>query len=621
MKKHLHSFFRGEGSKPYLVVLAVGMAVVVAAILLYYSPLLAPTRAVEVPYSQFLNALEKGTVESVRISQTKIRWTMVVGGVEKFFASERLPGIDETHLINELMAKGVEFGGKGTNNWAGNILLFLVIGGGFYVLWRRMPGQQMMTFGKNGAQPYEGGKRRVTYDDVAGAPEAVMELREIADYLEAPERYQRLGGRAPKGVLLVGPPGTGKTLLARATAGEASVPFFSISGSEFVEMYVGGGAARIRRLFQKAREHAPCIVFIDELDTIGRQRSGSKAPNTHEEREQTLNQLLVEMDGFDNNTGIILMAATNRPDVLDPALLRPGRFDRQVVVDRPSRAGRKEILELHARRIRVADDVDFEVLAARTPGFAGAELENLINEAALLAARRGSEVVTMEDLNEAVDRVMMGLVRQGRVLGEKERHIVAYHEMGHALAANLLPNADPVHKVSIVPRGVAALGVTMQLPQEDRYLMREAELHDRLAVLLGGRAAEEVVFGEISTGAANDLQKATELARRMVTEFGMSPLVGPVSLSARSDNAVMPGMEQHMGSGKLEEIVDAEVKRIIEENYKRVRDLLVENRDVLETLSRELLEVEDMDGETFQRRLAELGARPAAFTPHSLAVH
>ena len=357
-------------------------------------------------------------------------------------------------------------------------------------------------------------------------------------------------------------------------------------------MYVGAGAARIRRLFSMSTPRA------SSLSTNWTRLAASaalSAPNTHEEREQTLNQLLVEMDGFDNNTGIILMAATNRPDVLDPALLRPGRFDRQVVVDRPSRAGRKEILELHARRIRVADDVDFEVLAARTPGFAGAELENLINEAALLAARRGSEVVTMEDLNEAVDRVMMGLVRQGRVLGEKERHIVAYHEMGHALAANLLPNADPVHKVSIVPRGVAALGVTMQLPQEDRYLMREAELHDRLAVLLGGRAAEEVVFGEISTGAANDLQKATELARRMVTEFGMSPLVGRCR-SARSDNAIMPGMEQHMGSGKTG-IVDAEVKRIIEELQAGPRSAC-ENRDVLETLSRELLEVEDMDGET-----------------------
>jgi cell division protease FtsH len=430
---------------------------------------------------------------------------------------------------------------------------------------------------------------------------------EVVDFLQRPERYTRVGAHIPKGALLVGPTGTGKTLLAQATAGEAGVPFFSLSGADFVEMFVGVGAARVRDLFQQARAKAPCIIFIDEIDTIGRSRAGARAPVTNEEREQTLNQLLVEMDGFDSSTGVIMMAATNRPDLLDPALLRPGRFDRVITVDPPDLDGREAILKIHARHIRFAPDVDLRLFASRTPGFAGAQLANIINEAALLAVRRDREQVTLADMDEAVDRVMAGLEQKNRALNRRELEIVAHHEMGHALVAMLLPHADPVHKVSVVPRGTAALGSTIQAPLEDRYLLTECELQDRLAVMLGGRAAEIVAFGEISTGAADDLQKATSLARRMVMEFGMGSQLGSMSLVEQGSEAQEPVMYTlRRYSDDTAQRIDAEVQRIVDEALRRAEALLRAREQTLRVLAGELLEREVMDGKALAARLAEL---------------
>lgn len=578
--------------------------------------LFPPINPDERPYSEFLHALDTGSVERVAIHDKDIRWSTVVAGEEQIYTTERLPNIDDSQLLDRLQAADIEFEGIQPEDpsflmtllsWIAPVIILIIA---WRFLINRLPGQhQVLKFGNNRARIWDQGTVNVTFDQVAGVDEAIAELREIVDFLKAPERYQRLGGRVPKGVLLVGPPGTGKTLLARAVAGEARVPFFSLSGSDFIEMFVGVGAARVRDLFKQARSNAPCIIFIDEIDAIGRSRGGQQSPVTHEEREQTLNQLLSEMDGFDSRSGVIIIAATNRPEVLDPALMRPGRFDRQVVVDKPDRRGRRAILEVHTRQIILGDDVDLDVVAARTPGFAGAELENLVNEAALLASRREADSVGMLDFEAAADRVMMGLERQNRVLNDHERQIVVYHEMGHALVASLLPHTDPVHRVSIVPRGIAALGVTMQLPAEDRYLLSEPELHDRIAVLLGGRAAEAVAFGQISTGAADDLQRATDLARRMVSEFGMSEEIGPVAVVKRETGSFLPGFgEQPLGGPDVQRAIDTEVKRIVETNYARARHILQTNQDVLETLALELLECEDMDGTTLQQRLTELGA-------------
>jgi cell division protease FtsH len=465
-----------------------------------------------------------------------------------------------------------------------------------------------MTFGRSRHKVYDRRDLRTTFADVAGVDEAVEELREVVDFLRQPERYARLGARIPKGVLLAGPPGTGKTLLARAVAGEAGVPFFYLSGSDFVEMFVGLGAARVRELFEEAKARAPCLVFIDEIDTIGKVRSGAgpAAFGGHDEREQTLTQLLTEMDGFDSSGGVIIMAATNRPEVLDPALLRPGRFDRQVVVDRPDRRGRAAILAVHARRVTLADDVDLDVVAARTPGFAGAELANVINEAALLAARRDKPAVGMNELEEAIDRVSMGLERRSRVISPAERRRVAYHELGHALVAILSPHADPVHRVSIVPRGVAALGVTQQLPADDRYLIAQPELEDRLAVMMGGRAAERVVFGELSSGAANDLQQATALARRMVEQFGMSAKVGPVAISTPGSFLDQDGRLEARSPRLIAEAED-EMKRLLQRADERATSLLNGRRDALDRLADVLLERETLEGDELNRLLGQIG--------------
>ncbi len=463
--------------------------------------------------------------------------------------------------------------------------------------------------GKSRARVYIESKTGVRFDDVAGIDEAREELREIVDFLQHPQRYRRLGGRIPKGVLIIGAPGTGKTLLAKAVAGEAQVPFFSINGSEFVEMFVGVGAARVRDLFAQAEQQAPCIVFIDELDALGKARGFGAVMGGHSEQEQTLNQLLVEMDGFDPNKGVIIVAATNRPEVLDPALLRPGRFDRQVAIDRPDLKGREKILAVHARQVVLARDVALAQVAARTAGFAGADLANLVNEAALLAARRGKERVDMADFDEAIDRVLAGLEKKTRVMNPQEKETVAYHEAGHALIAECRPHADRVAKISIIPRGIAALGYTQQLPTEDRYLLKRSELLDRLDVLLGGRTAEELVFGDVSTGAQNDLQTATDLARHMVTQYGMSERLGLATFEeVRAPYLNVNGAaDQKHYSERTADAIDVEVRTLLADSHARVQATLQQQRAVLERLARLLLDKETIDRSVLDALLANTG--------------
>ena len=466
-------------------------------------------------------------------------------------------------------------------------------------------GNRVMSFGKSRARRMTKDQPKVTFSDVAGADEAVQELTEIKEFLEAPQKFQKLGARIPKGALLVGPPGTGKTLLARAVAGEAGVPFFSISGSDFVEMFVGVGASRVRDLFEQAKQNSPCIIFMDEIDAVGRQR-GAGLGGGHDEREQTLNQLLVEMDGFDSKSGIIMLAATNRPDILDPALLRPGRFDRQIVVDRPDLPGREKILRVHTRGKPLGPDVTIETLARGTPGFTGADLANLVNEAALLAARHDKNQIEMEEMEEAVDRVIAGPERKTRLISDKEKEITAYHEAGHAIVGALLPEADPVHKITIIPRG-QALGVTMSLPTEDRFMMSRGQLMAQLAMMLGGRAAERVVFDEITTGASNDLERVTQTARQMVTRFGMSEKLGPMALGQQQGQVFM-GRDFHAQPDYSDEIafqIDKEIRRIVDESYDTAEDVLVRNRVLLDKLARELIEYETVDAQNLVRLIEE----------------
>jgi cell division protease FtsH len=466
-------------------------------------------------------------------------------------------------------------------------------------------GNRVMSFGKSRARRMTKDQPKVTFADVAGADEAVQELTEIKEFLEAPQKFQKLGARIPKGALLVGPPGTGKTLLARAVAGEAGVPFFSISGSDFVEMFVGVGASRVRDLFEQAKQNSPCIIFMDEIDAVGRQR-GAGLGGGHDEREQTLNQLLVEMDGFDSKSGIIMLAATNRPDILDPALLRPGRFDRQIVVDRPDLPGREKILKVHTRGKPLGNDVDVGTLARGTPGFTGADLANLVNEAALLAARHDKDQIDMSEMEEAIDRVIAGPERKTRLISEKEKEITSYHEAGHAIVGALLPEADPVHKITIIPRG-QALGVTMSLPTEDRFMMSRSQLMAQLAMMLGGRAAERVVFDEITTGASNDLERVTQTAKQMVTRFGMSEKLGPMALGHQQGQVFM-GRDFHAQPDYSDEIafqIDKEIRRIVDESYDTAEDLLVRNRTLLNKLSKELIEVETVDAKHLMRLIEE----------------
>jgi cell division protease FtsH len=562
-----------------------------------------------IDYSQFKTLLAQGRVEEADVAKEAITGTYLNGeNREVKFHTNR---VDDPKLAEELQAQKVKFRGEPDNRWVTELLSWVVPFLLILALWiffiRRMGGAEggIMSFARSRAKIYAEDDVKVAFVDVAGVDEAEEELREIVEFLKNPRKYTTLGGRIPKGVLLVGPPGTGKTLLARAVAGEAKVPFFSLSGSEFVEMFVGVGAARVRDLFRQAEAKAPCIVFIDELDALGKVRQQSPMGG-HEEREQTLNQLLAEMDGFDSKKGVIIMAATNRPEVLDPALLRPGRFDRQVLVDKPDVKGREAILGIHVKQVKLAENVDLRVIAARTAGFVGADLGNLVNEAALLAARRDKTAVERADFDEAIDRVIAGLEKK-RVMTVKERRIVAFHESGHAIVATVLPGVDPVHKVSIVQRGFGALGYTMQLPLEDRYLMSKTDLEYRLSVLLGGRTAEAIVFSEVSTGAQNDLLRATDIARAMVTEFGMSEAIGPVNHEGQRRNSFieMPYLpERGAYAEETARIIDAEVKRLITSAEDRARRILSERRDVLDVLSARLLEKEVVEGEELRQLLA-----------------
>jgi cell division protease FtsH len=573
---------------------------------------LAPA-AKSVPYSEFKSLLKSGEVTDVVIGEQIIRGTTKKDG--KPFLTTR---VEDPKLTEELEARGVKYNGEIANHWLPDLLLtwlvpMLLIFGLWGFLMRRVGGAEggVMSFARSRAKIYADDEVKTRFVDVAGVDEAREELKEIVEFLKNPKKYTNLGGRIPKGVLLVGPPGTGKTLLARAVAGEAHVPFFSLSGSEFVEMFVGVGAARIRDLFQQAEAKAPCIVFMDELDALGKARVQSPL-GTHEEREQTLNQLLAEMDGFDARKGVIIMAATNRPEVLDPALLRPGRFDRQVLVDKPDIRGREEILRIHIKGVKLADGVDLKVVAARTAGFAGADLANLVNEAALLAARGDKQAVDMKDFESAIDRLIAGLEKK-RVMNTKEREIVAYHESGHAIVATALPNLDPVHKISIVQRGFGALGYTMQLPLEDRYLMQRGDLESQLAVLLGGRTAEEIALGEISTGAQNDLQRATDIARAMVTEFGMSDALGAINYDGHKRSKFLElslGQERGLYAEDTAQKIDAEIARILTEAHSRARAILTERREMLERVTRRLLDVEVMEGEELRSLLGVPATAP-----------
>jgi cell division protease FtsH len=548
-----------------------------------------------IDYSVFKQLLQAGKVSNLIITDETISGKMEAEKGPENFQTVRVVDPD---LVKQLDAKQIQYTGKIDSKWLTNIISWIIPLVFFFILWRVLfsrigPETSVMSFGKSRAKIYAEKEKKITFADVAGIDEAKEELKEVVEFLKTPGKFQRLGGKIPKGVLLVGMPGTGKTLLARAVAGEANVPFFSISGSDFVEMFVGVGAARVRDLFAQAQNHAPCIIFIDELDALGKAR-GVNPMGRHDEQEQTLNQLLAEMDGFDPNTGVIIMAATNRPEILDPALLRPGRFDRHVVVDRPDINGREEILKIHARNVKLSPGVNLKVIASRTPGFVGADLANIVNEAALLAARKNKEAVEMADVEEAIDRVVAGLEKKGRLMSKKEKEIVAFHESGHAIVASLLPNADPVRRISIVPRGISALGYTLQLPTEDRYLMTKTELLDRLAVLLGGRVAEEIVFGEISTGAHNDLQRATDIATSMVKAFGMSEKLGYVTFEKEKKplflpSSLFPSREYSEDTAKQ---IDEEVKKIVDETYLKVKEILTAKKDQLGELARLLLEKE-----------------------------
>ena len=572
----------------------------------------------KIPYSEFKEMVRSDRVESLVVEQDKIRGQIKDAKEgERNFVTVRVEDPDLVQLLDE---KQIKYSGRLDSKWLEAILSWLLPMALLILFWgfliRRMGGgpQGVLSVGKARVKIFAEKEVGITFADVAGIDEAKAELEEIVEFLKVPEKFKRLGGRIPKGVLLVGAPGTGKTLLARAVAGEAGVPFYSMSGSEFVEMFVGVGAARVRDLFGQAKEHAPCIIFVDELDALGKAR-GFNPMGGHDEREQTLNQLLVEMDGFDPNAGVILMAATNRPEILDPALLRPGRFDRIVAIDKPDIRGREAILKIHAREVKLAPDVELKKIAALTPGFVGADLANLVNEAALLAARRNLEQVTMAEFQEAIDRTIGGLEKKNRVMNPKEKEIVAYHEAGHGLVAMSVRHADPVNKISIIPRGIAALGYTQQLPTEDRYLMTRDELMDRVYVLLGGRVAEEIIFDDVSTGAQNDLQRATDITRSMVVEYGMSTRLGLLTYTRER----RPLYLDMMGSAKEREYsertaqeIDDEMATLMEDAHQKVRSILTQKRAILERIAKILLEQEVLEGEELKGLMAEVQGEVAA---------
>jgi cell division protease FtsH len=582
-------------------------------VLIVHNMLFSALSIKTIPYSEFLKLVKEGKVTEVAITQNQIQGRLLEDGSEsgqdKLFRTVRVDS-DISQLLEQ---NNIKFKGEIESTFFRNLFSWIIpifiFVGIWYFMMRRMAGQQpgFMSLGKNKAKIYMREDIDVTFDDVAGVDESKQELVEVIDFLKEPQKFTKIGGKIPRGTLLVGPPGTGKTMLAKAVAGESGVPFFSLSGSEFVEMFVGLGAARVRDLFDQAKQKAPCIIFIDELDALGKAR-GFGTMGGHDEREQTLNQLLVEMDGFDPQIGVILMAATNRPEILDPALLRPGRFDRQILVDRPDKNGREAILKVHLENIQYEDNLDVEKIAAMTPGMVGADLANLVNEAALLAVRRNKDIVTMSEFEEAIERVVAGLEKKNRLINPKEREIVAYHEMGHALVALSLPGTDPVQKITIIPRGIAALGYTMQVPTEERFLMKKTELLNRIATLLGGRVAEEIIFGDISTGAHNDLAKATDIARSMVKEYGMSTKVGHVYFAREKQSRFLgiPGQQGPVEySDATAEMIDHEVREIIKQQYETAQNILEAKKSLLKKSAELLLEKETIEGQILEKMMAE----------------
>ncbi len=562
-----------------------------------------------IKYSEFKEFVATGKIADISIDKETIQGELTLedGKKTKFLTVK----VEDPDLVKDLQKNNVRYAGRSENKVLSAILSWVLPLALMFFIWnllmRKMGGAPsgILSFGKSRGKIYGEDEIKITFEDAAGVDEAKEELKEIIEYLRFPQKFLDIGGKIPKGILLVGPPGTGKTLLAKAIAGEAKVPFFSMSGSDFVEMFVGVGASRVRDLFSQAQEKAPCIIFIDELDALGKAR-GVSPISSNDEREQTLNQLLAEMDGFDTKTGVIIMGATNRPEILDPALLRPGRFDRHVLVDRPDIKGREEILKVHIRNVKIAQEVDLKVIAARTPGFVGADLANLVNESALLAARKGKNAVSMEEFEEAIERVTAGLEKKKRVMSKKEKEIVAYHETGHALMAESLKTADPVHKISIIPRGIAALGYTLQLPTEDRYLMTKNELLDRLSVLLGGRVAEEIIFGQVSTGAQNDLGRATDIAKSMVKEYGMSEKLGLMTFE-KERKPLFLNFDAAAGNKDYSEEtareIDNEIRKIIDQSYLTVKKVLTEKREILQKVAQILLEKESIDGEELRKIL------------------
>jgi len=600
-KKPMKSPKSGQFSGSFLILLT--LLLVLNLIL----PSFLISKSPQIPYSTFLAEVEAGKVDRAIVSSDRIEYTIKTQTPDGKFKEQGFvttPVGMDLDLPKLLREHHVQFAAPPPNQnaWIATLLSWIAPPLIFFGIWgflmSRQGGPAALTVGKSKARIYSEGSTGVKFTDVAGVDEAKTELEEIVDFLKNAGKYTALGAKIPKGVLLVGPPGTGKTLLAKAIAGEAAVPFFSISGSEFIELFVGVGAARVRDLFEQAKEQAPCIVFIDELDALGKSRGGAgPIMGGNDEREQTLNQLLSEMDGFDANTGVIIIAATNRPEILDPALRRPGRFDRQVVVDRPDKIGREAILNVHARNVKLADDVDLSTIAIRTPGFAGADLANLVNEAALLAARRNSQAVTMADFNEGIERLVAGLEKRSRVLNETEKKTVAYHEVGHAIIGALMPGAGKVEKISVVPRGVGALGYTIQMPEEDRFLMLEDEIRGRIATLLGGRSAEEIVFGKVSTGAADDIQKATELAERAITLYGMSDKLGPVAFEKIQQQFLESYTNPRRAiSPKVAEEIDREVKQTLDNAHHIALTILQYNHDLLERTAQQLLQKEILEG-------------------------
>lgn len=592
--------------------IALIVGAIILSLILFQTLFNSPANEDEISYTEFLHQVESGRIAEVTIKGGLINGVYGSGGE---FVTRGPP--ESTDYLPELRDQGVKitYEEASESNWFFSLLIsllpVLLIIGLWVFMMRRMQGNNALNFGKSQANLVNKEFSEVTFEDFAGVEEVKEEVQEIVEYLKNPRRFEKLGAEVPKGMILVGPPGTGKTLLSRAIAGEAEVPFYQTSGSNFVEMFVGVGASRVRNMFEKAKENAPSIIFIDELDAIGRKR-GAGLGGGHDEREQTLNELLSEMDGFDPNEGVIILAATNRPDVLDPALLRPGRFDRKITVPTPDIDGRKEILKVHTKNKKLSENVDLDVLARRTPGFVGADLENLANEAALLAGRKGKEIVEMTDFEESIDRVIAGVKRKGMAISDEEKEKIAYHESGHAIIGKLLPNADPVHKISIIPRSNGALGFTLQLPLEEKFLISKSELLDKLTTLLGGRTAEELVYNEVTTGAQDDFEKSTDIAKRMVVQYGMSDKLGPINLGRENGNVFLGEeiVKSNEHSEEVSSLVDKEIRKIVEGCHDKARDILNHNKEVLKKLAEKLIEVEELEGDQLEEILDQ-AALPA----------